>query len=195
MEGPGSPLVSLTAQVPRTGSKGGTPWPRAQRQDLQAGRAEARVLTHTCYKPVPARAQPRRVPDRQEPRLQAKPHCLQPAAPTLPKHMNSVYRQADPSQDPRTQLHHCSGSWRPHPPVLGPSLGPCECGSYHQQHVPPPETSGLAPVDNTPITGLRGAGLAKQLLLCLDLLSPLVALWETGQNHCNAKGDQTARQE
>ena len=58
-----------------------------------------------------------------------------------------------------------------------------------------PETSALAPVDDTPITGLRGAGLAKQLLLCLDLPSPLVALWETGRNHHNAKGDQTARQE
>lgn len=86
------------------------------------------MLTHTCTRQSSLGHSPG-VPDRQEPGLQAKPHCLQLAAPTLPNHMNSVHNPT-----PAKTVH-------PAPPLLGflaatstpeqgPSLGPCECGFY-----------------------------------------------------------------
>ena len=195
MEGPGSPLVSLTAQVPRTGSKGGTPWPRAQRQDHKlVGLRPGCSHTHVHASPHSGTAQesPRQAGAQASGQTSLLTAGSAHASQTHEQRVQTIRPQPRPAHPAPPLLGFLVATSAP---VLGPSLGLCECGSYHQQHVPPPETSALAPVDDTPITGLRGAGLAKQLLLCLDLPSPLVALWETGRNHHNAKGDQTARQE
>lgn len=168
--------MSLMAQVPRTGPKEGTPWLRAQRQDhklvgLKLGCSHTRV--HASPHSGTAQESPRQAGARASGQTSLLTDGSTHASQTHEQRVQTIRPQPRPAHPAPPLLGFLAATCTP---VLGPSLGPCECGSYQQQQVPPPETSALAPVDNTPITGLRGAGLAKQLLLRLDLPSPLGAL-------------------
>lgn len=177
--------------MPRTGPKEGTPWVHAQRQDHKLVRLR-RGCSHTRVHASPRLGTAQESPRQAETRASGQTSLLTDGGSHASQpHEESA--QSDPSQDPRTQLYHSWGSWRPRPP---PSKGPA-WGRVNAAFTPevcaPPETSALAPVDEIPLTGLRGAGLAKQLLLRLHLHLHWSHLWETGRNHCDAKGALDSR--
>lgn len=166
--------MSLTAQVPRTGPKEGTPWVHAQRQDHKLVRLRP-GCSHTSVHASPRLGTAQESPRQAGARASGQTSLLT-AGGSHASQPHEERAQSDPSQDPRTQLHRCWGSWRPRPP---PSKGPA-WGRVNAAFTPavcaPSETSALAPVDETPPHRAQGRWPGQAAAAPPTPPSPLVAL-------------------